>query len=252
MDTFEEPYWNLVQVLAWIYTGDRHMVRKASDHINDHGSRMQEMVMLDGRRELVETPSGSPDPIRLTLKAQFNGGSATRTLEDAESELLQALQEGRLCAMGLANGKGNLQEIPRIRWADLRFYQNPPHAAPGDRFRPDATKWYSLKFEREQVLSLWPDPLVAAHEAALREEAGKPDPYRTGAPGRPTLMHLIEQEFDHRCSRGEVLPTLTAESKALREWAEKGHPSAPLPTAKTIRNRLGHKYWANRPQMAQN
>jgi hypothetical protein len=131
MDTFEEPYWNLMQVLAWVYTGDRLMVRKASDHINDHGSRMQELVLPDGRKEWVETPSGPPDQIRVTIKAQFNGGSATRTFEDAESELLQTLQDGRLCAMGLENGMGDLQEIPRIRWADLRFYQDPPHAAPG-------------------------------------------------------------------------------------------------------------------------
>src|SRR5438477_12125704 len=63
-------------------------------------------------------------------------------------------------------------------------------------------------------------------------------PAKTGAPGRPTSMHLIEQEFHLRVAAGQICDTLQAESEYLLSWLRQEHPLAPQPTLKTIKNRL--------------
>src|SRR5438445_700935 len=42
--------------------------------------------------------------------------------------------------------------------------------------------------------------------------------YRTGAPGRPTSMHLIEPELRRRFQGGEQLPTMPKEAEYLSRW----------------------------------
>ena len=84
MDGFDEPYWNYIQVMAWVYLGDRDLVRRASVEVTDHGTFRQQLTLPDGRREWVETPAHTPDPIRLYLTAAWNGGSALPSYEAAE------------------------------------------------------------------------------------------------------------------------------------------------------------------------
>ncbi len=80
----------------------------------------------------------------------------------------------------------------------------------------------------------------------------EPDPYRTGAPGRPSIMHLILAEFYRRANGNdtEVKPTLAAEARSLRDWAAEEHPKAPKPSAGTIENKIReayHQYHSENP-----
>lgn len=77
---------------------------------------------------------------------------------------------------------------------------------------------------------------------ATEKDVSQPDIYRTGAPGRPSIIHLIEDEYDRRAIRREVRGTLSAEADDLAKWAAKTHPRAPSITSKTIQNRLRDKY----------
>jgi hypothetical protein len=63
-------------------------------------------------------------------------------------------------------------------------------------------------------------------------------PERTGAPGRPTSMHLVTVEYDARWERGDVLDSIGEEAEALSRWLTNTHPTAPKLTAKTIANNL--------------
>jgi len=64
------------------------------------------------------------------------------------------------------------------------------------------------------------------------------DPYKTGSPGRPTISHLIEAEYNRRQVAGETNAELKDEAAALHGWAEISHPMARTPTVTTIQNQI--------------
>ena len=66
--------------------------------------------------------------------------------------------------------------------------------------------------------------------------------YVSGAPGRPTSMNLIRQEFEARFSRGDSAGSITQEAAALADWLAKAHPEATCITAKTIKNQLADQF----------
>jgi len=76
--------------------------------------------------------------------------------------------------------------------------------------------------------------IESASDAAL--------PERTGAPGRPTSMHLVTVEYQGRWERGDVLDNIGEEAEALSRWLTNTHPTAPKLTAKTIANNLRSKH----------
>jgi hypothetical protein len=78
-----------------------------------------------------------------------------------------------------------------------------------------------------------------------RKNAGT-EPYRTGAPGRPTSRQLIEGEFDRRVAAGDLLSTLAAEAQHLERWLRSDHPGTPSMTAHTIENTIRDKYRRHR------
>lgn len=63
--------------------------------------------------------------------------------------------------------------------------------------------------------------------------------YLTGAPGRPTSMHLLKPEMRRRFEGGEQLPTMKAEAESLSQWLSKAHPEASPTKPKTIQTKLG-------------
>ena len=88
--------------------------------------------------------------------------------------------------------------------------------------------WGRLMVLKSDVAKFW--PFDVAGEAAA--------PLRTGAPGRPSSMHLVQAEFRARCERAEVNPSVTREAELLARWLGETHPKAPRVTAKTIENNI--------------
>jgi hypothetical protein len=89
-------------------------------------------------------------------------------------------------------------------------------------------QWGRLMVLKSDIARLWPFDQIAGPAPLLR----------TGAPGRPSSMHLVEAAFDARCARGEVAASLTEEAESLADWLKRAHPSAPPLTPKTIQNNL--------------
>ena len=259
MDPFNKTYWNLLQTLAWVYSGDRAIVREANDDASDSGTFWQEMRLPDGRKEPVETasrPQHENAALSLIIAAVQAGGAAYATIEEAEADILARLEDGRLTAIGVENGKGNPADVPQAFWPFLKFYYDPePHAGPRD-CDSGMARWHELKFPREQVLALWPDPMATELAGEPDREPGaagedaqgvSPEPIRSGYPGRPTkIKHLIDQELDRRAAASELCDTLPAEAEALLNWAKSNHADKPRPTAKTIKNNIGARYRAYR------
>lgn len=70
------------------------------------------------------------------------------------------------------------------------------------------------------------------------ESKNEVDPYRTGGPGKPTIIHLIRKEMVRRNDVGLMAETLADEARQLQSWANRYHPNAPSATEKTIKNQL--------------
>ena len=66
--------------------------------------------------------------------------------------------------------------------------------------------------------------------------------HRTGAPGRPSAMYLVEEEYRARWARGEAHSRIGAEADYLSQWLANTHPTIPRVTTKTIRNRLSREH----------
>ena len=126
--------------------------------------------------------------------------------DEAREKVRQALAEGK-CTPLLRTLIGERHPIPTRMW---------------DK-EPVAKKVYPL-FEtgwmrmRLKFLtgSGWAGPYVKGWvfvgKGALGEILGKVDPYCSGSPGRPTIKHLIDTEYQRRVGDGEALPKISAEA----------------------------------------
>jgi len=87
--------------------------------------------------------------------------------------------------------------------------------------------------------------LTETDQAYSGSKAIKQEPvYRTGLAGKPTSWHLIQAECRRRWQAGERHPGNIGESRSdwgriLLEWLKREHPSAPRPTEKTLKSKLG-------------
>jgi hypothetical protein len=89
---------------------------------------------------------------------------------------------------------------------------------------------------KSDVVRWWPfglDEATAETSAVSRT---------SGAPGRPSSMYLIEDKHRARWERGDALPGVAAEARALHDWFRKTHPDKKPPTAGTIENRIRHEH----------
>jgi hypothetical protein len=93
-------------------------------------------------------------------------------------------------------------------------------------------RWGRLMVLKSEVAKFWPFDKVGEVTA----------PPRTGVPGRPTSIHLVEAEFVARCDRKEVKASLAEEAEVLAAWLRNEHPNSPRLTAKTIKNNLRGLY----------
>jgi hypothetical protein len=89
-------------------------------------------------------------------------------------------------------------------------------------------RWRRLMVLRSDVARLWP------FEA--------PEPLRTGAPGRPTSMQLIERELETRAAQGALEQTLAEQARVLETWLKVEHPEHPRARTKTIENGIRTRF----------
>ena len=64
------------------------------------------------------------------------------------------------------------------------------------------------------------------------------DPLRTGAPGKPSAIRVIEAEHQRRITCGEAIDSVGEEAAYLKDWLDRSYPGAPKTTKKTIENRI--------------
>lgn len=90
-------------------------------------------------------------------------------------------------------------------------------------------EWSKLTVLKSDVLRWW---------SFSKGKSDEPSSIRTGAPGRPTPIHLVLAEHRRRLERDEAEQRVTAEAEHLAAWLKQTHPDVPSLTAKTIQNRI--------------
>ncbi len=179
MNGFDEPYWNLLQVLAWVWLRDRDTVAKAGDGEGRWGGSFFQEVLLppDGEIKMIESSAGAFSHMTLCLLGAGLGQHGS--IENREAEIHDALKDGRLKGYGIAKdafgvvkGDGDLRLISPLEWSRLHFsfpLEKAPSAA-----APTGTEWHDLKFPHAQVMACWPDPLAA--DQVGEDQATKVEP----------------------------------------------------------------------------
>ena len=104
--------------------------------------------------------------------------------------------------------------------------------APMTASRTDAaSRWQGLQVLKTDVVRWW---LWSGRGGGETSAVA----HTSGAPGRPSSMHLIEDEHRARCERGEHCACVAAEARALHHWFRTAHPHERPATARTIENRI--------------
>jgi hypothetical protein len=72
----------------------------------------------------------------------------------------------------------------------------------------------------------------------LTGERHKINPFRSGAPGKPSSIRVVELEHRRRLAAGETIESVVKEAAHLKDWLDRNYPDAPKTTEKTIENRI--------------
>ena len=149
-----------------------------------------------------------------------------------ESLMRDALADGDLHAF-IRTKSGQIEElVDREDWRQKSFgvpgIENKPHhlANPG----PDTGNAPVLL--KTSNLEDW----LTKHRHAI-------NPFRTGGPGKPSAIGVIEREHQRRLSVGNAFAKVSQEAAFLKKWLDTNYPDAPNTTIKTIENRIrdGHR-----------
>jgi hypothetical protein len=96
-------------------------------------------------------------------------------------------------------------------------------------------EWSKVMVLKADVAKIWP------FSASAQNQDSSPS-ILTGAPGRPTPMHLVVAEHRNRLASRKAEVSVTVESGRLAEWLRATHPDLPNLTAKTIRNKISAEH----------
>jgi hypothetical protein len=96
-------------------------------------------------------------------------------------------------------------------------------------------RWTGLMVEKKAVARYWTFTLTEGDDPA--------EITKTGAAGRPSVMHILRNELAARCKAGKIETSLAAEARVLREWLKVRYPRLPCPAQKTTENGLRDQYW---------
>ena len=163
MDYFDELYWNPLQVLAWVYLGDRALVGKASDRFEDREAVFIDVVTPDGKREVAEQTADQISEIDLVMHAALRSHRTNDGYDNAKKEIIDALVSSRISASGIREGKRDRTPIDPQEWIDLDFFFHDDgrlYAGWTRVPRRGEPRYKFVKVGREEIMRLWPDPFA--------------------------------------------------------------------------------------------
>jgi hypothetical protein len=180
--------------------------------------------------------------------------------QDAFAQLLARIASDEVTATGMREGQREKLEghIFAGILVDFPFHDTPFNLLVSE----ELYLWSRAYIDEEHWQKDWNDVLETRHGAkwsklmVLKSNVGRYWPFglsqdtmkdpsqihHTGAPGRPSSMHLVEAEYRARWHRGEAEASIGAEAKTLAEWLQNKHPDVPRLKPKSIANRLRREH----------
>ena len=188
MDPFDELYWNLNQLVAWVYLRDRHAVDRAGGaepnwpdwEIEDPADSPDQPTRIPAPEEWGdegpkfnkmkerEAVWGKPfTDVNMEVWASERGGLHFECVMDAETVIVNELRQNKLMILVSESDGPNGQTSPtnpEVEFLDSpRFEYDPPRIG----------RWRNPRFRREEALALWLDDIA---EGSDWEEPGPPTP----------------------------------------------------------------------------
>jgi hypothetical protein len=195
----------------------------------------QALDIIQGRE-----PAGFDNLIISDFDREMNDADRAAALK-----LHAACASDAVTAVGITGDEA--APIPALKWLTLTI-MSPEYAGDpmGHMMCPGPAVYGGLDDQGNHVCA-YDRVLIDSNsltQAFSAHKAGESDvaPDRTGAPGRPSSMHLVELEAARRRSAGETKQSVKDEAKFLEQWLKDNHPGAPPTTAKTIENRIRDKH----------
>lgn len=117
-----------------------------------------------------------------------------------------------------------------INWANRRIIEKSTKSSSGS----EKEYYVNITIARKD-LETW---LFSKQNQSNRSANNYTSDYKTGAPGRPTSVFLLEAELNERARRDELEPTLSKQVDSLLEWLRSTHPQSPPIKKKAAENAL--------------
>ncbi len=241
----------------YLYRYARHVLFPPSDDVTKQAGRLKRRPKILARIMPRDEAEGLRSQLEQTLanlnltEAQYElafrmtqqdkvGWNNLRAIQE---EIVQFCQYGKLASAARPILGGAFVLLDRSFWNTERWTEWFKHStvnlnSPYNFSEPDHYVFIST----DDINSLCGQS-VPFHEkisasSVLRVAPTADVSDRSGGPGAPSSMHLIELEMQRRHQRGEMFSSITEESEALSKWVRATHPNLRPATPKTIRNKL--------------
>lgn len=192
-NNFENLYWDLIHVLAWIYSKTSNLslddaLVKIREEICKQETSTPSQIKKSITQEVIRSDV-TPYPGGITwvdldydvrldkaLTEQVNEQLKAKIgdpnwFDDIEYKLIQALQKGDITCYGFEENEGQSQQIPDIHWIDLCFRYEAPliFAGPKEYYR-SGTRWYGLKFSAKSIKGVWSTPPTTQKQTTHKQD----------------------------------------------------------------------------------
>lgn len=156
--------------------------------------------------------------------------------DDANKSLKAACVAGKIRVTGVPAGGGERQVVPFEAFQNAELIVEDGGALYREPKLGGQMLFRDLRFPRDEVQNLEREDSDSAVPASVSDHSG--------APGRPSSMHIILAEFERRISAGETCQRVSHEAAELFRWfeAQADYRKMARATANTIENQIRARF----------
>jgi hypothetical protein len=214
LDGFKDVFWNLGQIVAWVWTGSPFPVDALSNSTEDMARRDRSMPpsLPHYAAEYADMCADENGLARIT--------SPFQSIDDVFRALLRSFQSGAMTASGQRSISSRREPIPAMEWAGLTIADSIVGEMIIRQREGHDAAWHDVRVQRDEVLRAFPTGPMADVEAKERNKGGRPPDYDWEAVKEYALGLVKQHGVPGRSNRR--LPSKSQLVEAIvEEWAKK-------------------------------